>query len=66
MESVYKICLLGNDSAVKEILVFSRESKEEQTESPFSPDERAFIETENIPVKFIQHAIYKDDSVSTI
>lgn len=66
MESVYKICVLGKASSVKEILVFSREPKEDQTDSPFSEKERAFIEAGNIPVRFIEQAIYKDDSIATL
>jgi hypothetical protein len=39
MESVYKICVLGKEGEVKEIIVFSPE-KENATESPFNEKER--------------------------
>ena len=66
MTTVYKVCLLGKEGAVKEIIVFSKGSPEDQTESPFSEKERAFIEAESIPVRFSHNEIYVDDSISVI
>ena len=65
MESVYKICVLGKDGDVKEIVVFSPE-KENASESPFREKERAFIEAESIPVRFSKDVIHPDDSIFTI
>ena len=66
MTTVYKVCLLGKEGAVKEIIVFSKGSPEDQSESPFSEKERAFIEAESIPVRFSHNEIYVDDSISVI
>lgn len=66
MESILKLCILGKGGKVKEIIVFSREQSEEQTNSPFNEKEAAFIESHEIPVKFSTQAIYKDDSIFTI
>ena len=66
MTTVYKVCLLGKEGAVKEVIVFSKGSLEDQVESPFSDNERAFIESENIPIRFSQNNIYVDDSISVI
>ena len=65
MESVYKICVLGKEGEVKEIIVFSPE-KENATESPFNEKERAFIEDDSIPVKFSKEVIHPDDSIFTV
>ena len=65
MESVYKICVLGKAGDVKEIVVFSSE-KEDASESPFHEKERAFIESNSIPVRFSKIAIHPDDSIFTI
>jgi len=60
MESIFKICVLGKEGEVKEIVVFSTE------ENPFHEKERAFIEAESIPVRFSKQVIHPDDSIFTI
>ena len=62
----YKICLLGKDNNVKEIIVFSGENTENTSEIVFSEKELEFIETNQIPVKTIKQRIHTDDSISTI
>jgi len=66
METSYKMCLLGKNNLIKEIIVFSREPAEDQTNSPFSDIEQSFIEKESIPVRYSLQHIHKDDSISTI
>ena len=59
-----KVCLLGKEGAVKEIVVFSRD--ESPAESPFNEKEREFIESENISVRTVDTELYIDDSISVI
>jgi len=61
-----KVCLLGKNGTVKEIIVFSRTSRENASENPFNEKESAFIEQENIPVRIEKTAIYIDDTISVI
>ena len=58
-----KVCLLGKEGVVKEIIVFSRGN---QPESPFNEKEQNFIEQENIPVRVVDSEIYIDDAISVI
>ena len=65
-EECFKICLLGKRNSIKEIIVFSIESSEDQLASPFSEKEQLFIESNKIPVRYSQQHIHKDDSIATI
>lgn len=65
MEYVFKVCLLGKDNKVKEVVIFSS-NKEDAENPPFDEEERAFIETEKVPVRFSNTAIHPDDSIFTI
>ena len=58
-----KVCLLGKEGVVKEIIVFSRGN---QPESPFNEKEQNFIDQQNIPVRVVDSEIYIDDSISVI
>ena len=62
MESIYKICIVGEDDEVNRIIVFSKDSDE----SPFNENERTFIESNSIPVQIAKQNIYPDDSIFTI
>ena len=62
----YKICLLGKDNTIKEIIVFSGPNTENTSEIVFSEKELEFIETNQIPVKTTKQRIHTDDSISTI
>ena len=66
METSYKICVLGKNSDIKEIIVFAGSSTEDQAINPFSENEQVMIETNAIPVRYSAQRIYKDDSISTI
>ena len=61
-----KVCLLGREGGVKEIIVFSRASQTDNAPSPFNEKEQTFIEQENIPVRVVDSEIYIDDSISVI
>jgi len=65
-EPIYKVCFLNKIGLIKEIVVFSNESEEQRTESPFSKEEQEFIEKNNIPNRLSQQQIHKDDSISII
>ena len=62
MESIYKICIVGEDDEVNRIIVFSKDSDE----SPFNENERVFIESNSIPVQIAKQYIYPDDSILTV
>ena len=62
MESVYKVCILGKDKKVKEVIVFSPN----EDETPFDNKERAFIESEQVPVRLSKTVIHPDDSIFTV
>lgn len=66
METSYKICILGKNSVIKEVIVFSRTSLEDQEGSHFSDKEQKLIEKQAIPVRYSTQQIYKDDSISTM
>jgi hypothetical protein len=61
-----KVCLLGREGGVKEIIVFSRASQSDNAPSPFNEKEQTFIEQENIPVRVVDSEIYIDDAISVI
>ena len=66
MDTVYKVCLLGKNNQVKEIIVFSKEVNEEASDTLFNSKEQDFIEKNNIPIKFSKIVFHKDDSIATI
>jgi hypothetical protein len=66
MDTVYKVCLLGKNNEVKQIIVFSKEVNEEASDSLFNSKEQDFIEKNNIPIKFSKFVFHKDDSITTI
>jgi hypothetical protein len=66
MEPSYKICILGKNNNIKEMIVFSREPTEDQMESPFNESEQTFIEKNSISVRYSSQKIHKDDSISAI
>ena len=66
MDTVYKVCLLGEKNEVKQIIVFSKSANEEASDSLFNSKEQDFIEKNNIPIKFSKFVFYKDDSIATI
>ena len=66
MEPSYKICILGKNNNIKEIIVFSREPTEDQMESPFNESEQTFIEYNSISVRYSSQKIHKDDSITAI
>jgi hypothetical protein len=47
MDTVYKVCLLGKNNAVKEIIVFSKKENEDASEHIFNSKEETFIEENN-------------------
>jgi len=66
MNTVYKVCLLGKENEVKQIIVFSKEANEEASENLFNEKEQTFIEENDIPVRFSKSVFHKDDSIATI
>ena len=66
MDTVYKVCLLGKNNEVKQIIVFSKHDSEEVSDMLFNENEQIFIEKNKIPIKFSQFVFHKDDSISTI
>ena len=60
MDTVYKICLLGKNNEVKQIIVFSKEVNEEASDSLFNSKEQDFIEKNSIPIKFSKFVFHKD------
>jgi len=66
MDTVYKVCLLGKNNAVKEIIVFSKKENEDASEHIFNSKEETFIEENKIPVRFSNFVFHKDDSIATI
>ena len=66
MDTVYKVCLLGKNNAVKEIIVFSKKENEDASEHIFNSKEETFIEENKIPVRFSKFVFHKDDSITTI
>ena len=65
MESIYKVCILGNDGDVTRQIVFSTQP-ENQSESPFNEVESRFIEDNQIPIQYAKQMIHADDSIYTI
>ena len=68
MESIfpsYKMCLLGTDGAVKQVIVFSNET-DRDSNTLFSEKELEFIETNKIPVTYANQQIHLDDTIFTI
>ena len=66
MESIYKVCILGQDGLVTRQIVFSKQNPETQIESPFNEIERKFIEDNQIPIQYTTQTIHSDDSIYTI
>ena len=62
----YKICFLGKDNKVNEVIVFSNQTDSENADFHFSEQEQSFIESNSIQVKFSKQKIHKDDSISCI
>lgn len=64
METIFKVCLLGNENSIQDILVFNGNAKSK--EPVFNSKEQEFIDSENIRVHYSNHFLHIDDSVSTI
>jgi len=65
MESIYKVCILGDDGDVKRVIVFSKQT-ENQAETPFNEVETRFIEENQIPIQYAKQVIHPDDSIYII
>lgn len=66
MDTVYKVCLLGKNNLVKQIIVFSKEVNEDASDSLFNSREQDFIEKNGISIRFSKFVFHKDDSIATI
>ena len=66
MESIYKVCILDGDGDVKREIVFSNQTLENQSQSPFNEVETRFIQENQIPVQYAKQTIHPDDSIYTI
>ena len=64
METIFKVCLLGNENSIQDILVFNGNT--ESKGHVFNSKEQEFIDSENIRVHYSKLFIHIDDSISTI
>ena len=61
----YKICILGKNNDVKQIIIFA-DQESADPDQLFNENEREFVSANSIPVSFSKQQIHKDDSISTI